>query len=257
MLKAFRYFKFISPVLVWLLYFLFLQKPEFIFFAPVLVILFIFISLWQIAWDKLSKKYFAIISILPILFQVALVSHISIERSVLVNNAFLILNSILLYYYYYSLYMFALFPERRDGSLENIYSFGNFILIFMALSSIYALQILLNLPVWVLIFFILLVLVMVLFSVFWVNHIDFSSSVFYILLITLVGIELAWSLSFLPLSYNALGLIFAIFYYMAVGLSRHHLLNRLNYQLVKMYLILGFSSIILIMFTARWMGAVA
>jgi len=63
---------------------------------------------------------------------------------------------------------------------------------------------------------------------------------------------LAWSVSFLTLSYYVLGLIVAICYYVLIGLVKAYLLDNLSAKTVKWYLIFGFLALILVLLTARW-----
>ena len=71
--------------------------------------------------------------------------------------------------------------------------------------------------------------------------------------IAFVLIEIAWSLSFWPLSYYILGLVMAIFYYIIIGIVRFYLLNELDRKIIKLYLVFGFLGITLVLLTARWL----
>jgi len=72
------------------------------------------------------------------------------------------------------------------------------------------------------------------------------------LLVCLVLVELAWSISFLTLSYYILGLILAICYYILIGLVRFYLLGTLDKKIAKLYLIYGFGALLIVLLTSRW-----
>jgi len=86
----------------------------------------------------------------------------------------------------------------------------------------------------------------------WANRIDLKIGFFYILIISLVLTELTWSASFLTLNFYILGLILAVCYYILIGLTRFHLLDKLTKRLVKLYLFYGFGSILIVLLTANW-----
>jgi hypothetical protein len=86
-----------------------------------------------------------------------------------------------------------------------------------------------------------------------VYAIPFKSAAPYALINTMAMIELAWTVSLLPFNYAVSGLILTIFYYVASGLIRNSLLDRLTKQSVKMYLGLGIACFIGIILTARWL----
>jgi hypothetical protein len=101
-------------------------------------------------------------------------------------------------------------------------------------------------------FFILLFFLLVIYQVIWANKIDLNLGFVFILILGFVLIEAAWSISFLPLNYNVLGMVLAICYYISIGLTRFHLRNKLNRKVVKLYLFLGFISILILLLTSRW-----
>ncbi len=141
----------------------------------------------------------------------------------------------------------------KNLSLENISSYGNLLTFFFISSVVYDLQSFLDMPVWPLAVIIAVAAALIIYQTVWANGIEKKITIIYVLIGSLILVELAWAISFLPLDFNATGLILTICYYMLIGLVRHHLLDNLKKNIVKLYLALGFGSILLILLTTRWM----
>jgi hypothetical protein len=165
-----------------------------------------------------------------------------------------LLNLFFQYFYFRTVYNYLIRSEDyQNYSLENISSYGNFLGIYFMSSAIYGLQSFLNTPVWQVMLAMLLVVGLAIYQVFWTNGIVFKNGFLYILTLCLILIEIAWAATFLPSSFYILGLLFSICYYMLIGITRFYLLEKLDKRIIKLYLIYGFSSILLVLLTARWM----
>ena len=138
-------------------------------------------------------------------------------------------------------------------SIENISSYINWLTFFLLAATVYGLASFLNLPIsWLVLIMISLTSLLV-YQIIWANKIELMPSLPYILISCLILVELFWSISFLPFNYNISGLSLAICYYVVIGLVKNHLLLKLDAAKVKMYLILGSISLLLILSTAKWM----
>ncbi|MCK4540393.1 hypothetical protein KAU09_04530 [Candidatus Parcubacteria bacterium] len=167
---------------------------------------------------------------------------------ILIIIIFLFLN-----FYFRSIYEFLLKPNNyKKDSLENFSSYGNFLALYFFASSVYGFQSFLGIDVWSIMFFLLLVIILIVYQVFWANKILTKANLLYIIILPLVYIELAWSISFLTLSFYILGMILAVSYYIGIGIVRFYLIGKLDAQIIKMYLIFGFFSILTVILTARW-----
>ncbi len=167
---------------------------------------------------------------------------------ILIIIIFLFLN-----FYFRSVYEFLVKPNYyKKNALENFSSYGNFLALYFFASAIYGFQSFLGIDVWSIMLFLLLIITLIVYQVFWANKILTKASLLYIIILPLTYIELAWSISFLSLSFYILGLILAVSYYIGIGIVRFHLIGKLDKQIIKMYLIFGFLSIFAVIFTARW-----
>lgn len=193
-------------------------------------------------------------AVLPLGF----LTSIFVYSSILINKfvvQFLFFIAVsFVYFYLRNLYYYLIRPDLyKSYTLKNISSLGNFFLLFFSASAIYGLQSFLNLPVWLLMIFLLFVIFLAVYQIMWVNKIEPKTAFVYILISAVVLLEIGWATSFLPLNYNVVGLALAICYYVLVGLTIPYLNNSLSRKTIKLYLIFGFLSILLVFLTARWM----
>src|SRR3989339_557000 len=128
----------------------------------------------------------------------------------------------------------------------------SFIYFYFSVSAVYGLNAFLKVSIWILIILLMLVIMAIMYQILWTYKIDLKTGYFYILLVCLVLVEIAWVASFLTLSYYVLGLLLAQCYYILTGIIKLHLRNRLSNRNLKLYLIYGFLSIFLVLLTARW-----
>jgi hypothetical protein len=169
---------------------------------------------------------------------------------------------------------------------SEISSYGNFLIYFFIGASLYGWLSFLNSPLWPLMLVVILVSIIVIYEVLWENKINpaptslrsrhlvftpsetptlhkgvlghsgggvnFREALIFIIIGSLILLEMAWSISFLPLNFNIIGLILAICYYMTVGFIKYYLFDNLNKKIVKSYLLIGFGSIFILFLTARW-----
>ncbi len=138
------------------------------------------------------------------------------------------------------------------GSLAPLALYGTTITSFLASSSMFAVQAFLNIPVWMPLIILLAAYTAMLFSVFWCLGAGSRERAVYLAVAGLVFSEAAWSLSFLPLAFSALGLVMAIIYYIVSNLSRHALKGDLGASVVRRYAVIGLACIALILLTSRW-----
>ncbi|PIX61941.1 hypothetical protein CO057_01320 [Candidatus Uhrbacteria bacterium CG_4_9_14_0_2_um_filter_41_50] len=123
---------------------------------------------------------------------------------------------------------------------------------FLFSTATYAAQLFLQLPVWIPAIVILLSSSFLSIAVFWVSKIAFATGARFALVGAIILTELYVALAMLPTSFmsNAAGL--ATFFYLFLGLSRAHILDKLTVQVLKRYLLVGGALLIIIFATTRW-----
>lgn len=252
-MKFYRFLPLLSPLAIFVITEIFYFWPKTLYYSVLAVLTVIFYTTYVFAKLGINKEKWWKIFILPAYFFIGLAAFITIVPNKILVQIFLFINLFYQYFYYRIVYNFLIRTESyQDFSLENISAYGNFLAIYFISSSIFGLQSFLNMPIWLTMLALIFITALVIYQVLWANKIAFVNSSFYIVIACFILIEIAWSASFLPLSFYVMGLLFSIFYYILVGLTRFHLLNKLDKSIVKLYLIYGLSSILAVLLTARW-----
>ena len=252
-MKYNRYLPLFITLFTWLLMEWFFWQARMIYVVYALVIILFFFAIRQFVIGASHSEKWWNLAILPICFFTGLLVFSTLIPNRTLIQALFMVNALFLYVYFRTIYNFLILPKNyKSGSLENISSYGNFLAFYFIASAMYGMQVFLNIDIWLLLLIALVFIGLIIYQMLWVNRIDPRQGVLYLIIICLILAELAWSASFLTLSYYVLGLLLAVCYYVLIGLSRFHLLNRLTKATVKAYLIFGFSSILAVLLTANW-----
>jgi len=253
-MKYNRFLPLVIPLLAFGLLEIFFFWPNMIYAVASLgVIIFLFTARQFIKASATTEKWWNLI-ILPSLFFGGSISFSIFAISGLWVQLLFVANFIFLHLYFRSIYyLLSEKQETHSYSVENLSAYGNFLSFYFISSAIFGLESYLRTNVWSLMLVLLAVVGLTVYQVIWANKIDFKIGFFYILLIAVVLIETAWSITFLSLSFYILGLILSVCYYMLIGLARFHLTKKLNAKIVKIYLAFGFASILIVLFSSRWL----
>lgn len=250
-----RFLPIIVPFLTGILLEIFYLYPKLIYSFSFLLVFFYAYAIQKFLRYSKVKERVSNFLILPAFFTVGLIVFSTMISSKFLIQFLFAINITFLYFYFSSIYNFLINTDKyKNGSLENFSAHGNFLSVYFIASSIYGLQSLVGFSIIKLVFPLVFLIALIAYQVMWSNKINLRQSSMYILLICLVMIEVAWTLSFLTLSYYILGLILAIFYYILIGLIRFYLLGNFQRQIVKLYLIFGLSSITIVLLTSRWIN---
>jgi hypothetical protein len=192
--------------------------------------------------------------ILPACALLGAMSFILVAPTKLATNAAIASLALIVFIFFR---IFTKYRKKFEGKfyvrLENLSFYSSIISVFFFSSSLFGLQSLLNLDLWILAlagipFYFISPL-----QVFKGAQIPFNSGLPYIIAIALACTELLWALSNLPLNFIILGLMHSIFYYLSAGLARLHLLGRTNKTSLKMYLGFGLGCFTVLLLLSRWM----
>ena len=233
----------------------FFYFPKMIYVIAVLNTLIYFFVIRQFIRASKRKESWVNFLILPVLFLIGSMFFSSMVSNKWLVQLLFVINAGFAYLYFRTVYCFLIDVKKYHADrLENISSYGNFLGFYFIASAIYGLQTFLNINTWILMIVLLLAILIIIYQVFWANRIDVNARLFYMLIISLVLVEMAWAASFMTLSFYILGLVLAVCYYMIIGLTRFYLLNTLTRSIIKSYLIFGFSSILLVLLTSNWIS---
>ena len=213
----------------------------------------------------LNKKHL-VDSILPIIFNTALICFSLLIVSKLMIQVLFILNTLFIYWHLIAREDF--YTKKTSETLLNLKNttlYGNFLAFFFSSSVIYALYTHLSVSlIWVALMFsatIGMLLFNIINSYIEINTInkqyirlnDYTSITELICINGLALFEICLVLTFLPFSYVTLGLLSSLCYYVLIGILEHFLKDNLNKRGVKLYLGVGVLGVILTVITTRWM----
>jgi len=252
-MKYNKFLTLIVPVLVYVLEEIYFLYPQKVYVILVLIFLSFFFLTRQYSLEGGGEEKFYNLMILPTLFTFGLiVFSFYVSSKIFIHFSFVV-NLVFLYFYFRTIYYYLIKKEGYiTGAMENLSAYGNFLTFFFFSSFFYATQKYLGINIWKLVAFVMIISFLIMYQIVWVNKIDKRIGLFYIFLIGLIIVELAWSISFLTLNFYVLGLLLAINFYILVGLTRFYFMGRFNAKIVKMYLVYGLFSILTVLLSARW-----
>jgi hypothetical protein len=180
---------------------------------------------------------------------------------------FLIILGVIMLYHYLKLVSKKFSPKKiLDNVLhllkQKTFNFAyigvslyiNFLAVFFALSSLFALKSFVNLN-WSLIISLiaLIVIPLTITSAQSLGLFNSAEQKKYWLSLAWILFIISSALLFLPLNYSLIGLIFALIYYSAINLVRFNLSGKLDVKRKKWYFLFPLFTIILILITANWL----
>ena len=252
-MKNIRILIFLASLIIFSFSKLILLKAKMIyltlFFSSLLVI---FIIIYINKFSLLKKKWYSFV-FLPIFFMISLNLYTSIIANPIIIYALFFLNSFFIYLYLRTIYYYLIRVDiYKKKSLENVTSYGSFLIIFFSSSFIYGLQSILNINISLVIPLLIPLLILVIYNVILVNEIKIKEGLIFVFLNSLILLEIAWVISFLPLKFNILGLVFTLCYYILIGLTRFYLKKIIEPRIIKLYLWFGLSSMLIVLLTSQW-----
>lgn len=253
-MKLSRLLVIILPLLIWLLSQAYLVWPEFFYLSVAIssfFLLFVSFYLKQVG-PKVSWWFLAI---LPLMFLLLISVYISFSTNFWLIQLLMFTLLFFQYNYFKGLYYFWNKPELyKSEDMRTVKAYGSFLIIFFAASNVYGLQSLLNFTVWPMV----IAFAVAMFSVAYLNikSEDLQSKTVwhFSILHMLIMTEMTLVMAFLPLNYNISGLSVAIIYYLSANLINLYLQKALTPKKIKLYIILSFSGLTALLFTANWLN---
>ncbi len=196
-----------------------------------------------------------LMTILPLSFLVSISIFISLQSNWIFTQLLFLALAAFLFNYFKSLYYFWSRPDLyKEEDYTIIRSYGSFLVIFFSAADLYGLQSLLSLNVWPM----LLIFVVIVFVIAYLNlnleGLEKRNVWQFSALITWLILEMAVVFIFLPLNYNISALSVGIVYYSLINVMRLYLQKSLTSRKIKLYLILSYAGLALLLFTARWLN---
>lgn len=207
-----------------------------------------------IAGKKTTSADWWNFSLLPLTTYVSVIAYsVLLNSAGLVHALYLLATVFVLLYFRTYFYFLRRSSRYRMASIRNSASYLNFFNFFLLSSSLYGFQSFLSLKDWQFIVIVGIYALVVFHQLFWALKIKIQESYKYILLATIVIIEVALAVSFLPFDYNVSGLLIALCYYAISSLYGLHIANELRADRIRYYILFIFMVFSIIFLTVRWL----
>ncbi len=239
-----------------------------------LIIISVIVSQWLISYKKIFRSSveaqksnnnillfsqlnywidFLSFLILPLFLSISIFFFLLLIPQTFFRHLIIFFGVFVIYLYFRNLYYyFHKKQEYKVNSLENISLYANILTFFLLSSSFFAFIIFLNSRIWIIMLWLLLFGSTLIYQLFWISKVELKKNLFYLIIIVLIVEELFWSITLLPLDYYSKGILLSLVYYTVIGLSKYKLDDNLTSKIVKRYLFISIASIVLILFTAKW-----
>ncbi len=243
----------IDAVIIWLLDEVFLRWPQLFLICLTLGVLLLFFSIKFLAARTKVGVWLSFTSA-PILFFLAFALYTAVLTSLFWIQVIFILSAWFIFTYLKNLYHYWLqATPDREKNLDNLMLGGAFLTLFAGGSSLFDLPAFLNWPLAALLLFFFLLAALLAGQFLPLKKVKWAATNWLFLIILAVFLELVWVLSFLPFTFNILGALAAISYYLLLLIMRLYWRGALNRDALKWPLIVGALLIILFLLTARWL----
>jgi hypothetical protein len=152
-----------------------------------------------------------------------------------------------------NLFAFYHLPSTYQAySLEFLSLMCYMVSAFFFTGSAYMAQLFLELPLWIPAVATFLIVLLATVAVFWVSKIGFETGILFAITGAIIMTEVYISLSMLPTSFVTHAAAFTVFWYVYLGVSRAHVLEKLTPGVVQRYALIGCMLLGLIFGTATW-----
>lgn len=242
----------IVPVILLLLSLAFLFSPSFFYAALGLGALLIILSIKYLVEKNSSRPWLPFI-VSPLLVFLGGEFYAALLPNYFYLVAIFLVIAWFVYSYQRNLYYYLAYgaPER-ERKIDSLLLSGGFLSVWALSGALFNIQAFLNWPFWLLLL-IFTPFVWLSFANFSWWQKNFSSAGITILFNAVIILELTWILSLLPLNYNILGFLLALFYYFLLFSLRLSWRRELNRRRLRPVLIGSLVVVFLILLTAAWL----
>ncbi|MEI6835521.1 MAG: hypothetical protein WCK59_01690 [Candidatus Falkowbacteria bacterium] len=244
----------VFPLIIWLLSQAYFVWPEFFYISLGLsAALTVFFAFFVKTPERNTP--WPVTAMLPLSFLVVISVYISLQANGLFIQLLFFALVTFLFNYFKNLYYFwsrpDLYQEENSGIIR---AYGSFLVIFFAAADLYGLQSLLSLTVWPMFLMFTAFLLAVSYLNLNLEGIDKKTTWQFSVLATWLLAEMSWVFVFLPLNYNVSALSIGIVYYALINISRLYLQKALTPKKIKLYLIISYVGLAILLFTANWLS---
>lgn len=203
-------------------------------------------------WELRRPAFWVFLGTPSLLLLSSLMFFLIIESTL---GAWVMLLSVTLALALYAENLFAFYhlPSSYQAySLEFLSLMCYMVSAFFFTGSAYMAQLFLELPLWIPAIATFLIVLLATVAVFWVSKIGFETGILFAVTGAIIMTQVYISLSMLPTSFVTHAAAFTVFWYIYLGISRAHVLEKLTPSVVQRYAIIGCMLLGLIFGTATW-----
>ncbi|MDP2631854.1 MAG: hypothetical protein Q8P30_03765 [Candidatus Uhrbacteria bacterium] len=203
-------------------------------------------------WDFKRFSFWVFFST-PVVFLASSILFFLFLEQDIIKIILAIIVSIGLWLYVENLFAFYHLPSAYQAySLEYLTLVLYILSGFFFTSGAYGGQLFLQLPIWIPSLAVFCVTLFAAVSVFWVSKISAQIGLRFAVVVAILMTELYIALAMLPTSFLTNAAVFAMSFYLLLGLSRAHVLDKLSKKLLKRYVIVAIVLLLIVFGTARW-----
>jgi len=248
---------YLTAIVIFLCFRMIFIFPKFFLLIGFIALAVMIISIFYLLKKNCKRNDKLLFLITPVIFILSSLLVGVFLNGNLTKLFFSVIVAIVVFLYLENLFAYFYAPAKYHiYSLENISGYINLIAIFFLSSFLYGIKILFgisNIYLFIgLVLFNLVVVFILIFQTFWINKIDFQRNWDYAIIVAIILFEIYIIIFLLPSSFYVNGLIFTLFYYVAIGLTRHELLNKLEKRVIIKYISIGTVLFFLLLMTTKW-----
>lgn len=242
----------VSSLLIFLAFELLFKKP--IYLPGTILFLFftVFFTVWWLAGRSVRLKFWSFLISPMFLVASELLFVISLEGRTLRQVVALTL-MVFLAIFLENIYIYYNQPLKyQTHSLHNISNYINVMAVYLFAAALYWLIIFLDFPIWAAALLIWIFTILLVYQMMWIGDINFKKSWLFMVGISIIMAEIFLAIYYLPTSVYVNAIILTIVYYIITGITRNYFIKILDLKVALRYFIVGFISLTVILFTAKW-----
>ncbi len=255
MLNIFRHknIVFFLPLFLWVLSQVFIFRPRLFFMALAIGFLLIVLTIKGLSAGKKQQDWPLFVYFPALLFLSSSLYATLLSNFFLIQGLALIVPMMIFHYLKNFYYFFRYSDQDRTEKLDNLTVTSSVLSTFFLAASMYGLPTFLGWKFWPLLAGLAILIPPLFFQSFVLKSLKLKVNWPYFLVSALIFLEFAGVIYLLPASFNVLGLIAAIFFYLLLLILRLNLRGSFSGRTLRLPLIFSLIFIIILLLTSRWL----
>jgi len=142
--------------------------------------------------------------------------------------------------------------QYQPNTFENFSSFLTLLIFFLAVTNLYAFNVFLNFPIWVLSLILVVICSLLIFLAYWTNKIKSKLKFIYLIIFNVIIIEFFWAIAFLPASFYINSAIITIVFFLLWELFKAKLNEKWQNKIIWRLGIISGILLLIIIISSRW-----